>query len=186
MGTRSRSPDLPVPQGCRVRGTSVCCPAEGPAHSLLHGATVLGVGMAGHTLLWAWLKVQDAGPEPPWGPCRQLPVSSMLYLSDCRDNQRINDLCFFHVVVCSKRGTVSGLPQTPSLVAATLGSVQWHMAYGNAFAASGRITQVPWAVTTEGHLGPQCAYLLWELGGPGTAPSMAALQPESFKRPDWC
>lgn len=111
--------------------------------------------MAGHTLLRAWLKAQDAGPEPTWGLCRQLPVSSVIYLSICIDNQRINDLCFFfffHLVVCSKKGNVSVLPQMPSLVAATLGSVWWHMPYRNSFVALGQITQGPWAVTVEGAL----------------------------------
>lgn len=157
-GTQSCSLDFPAPEGCRVRGTSVCCPARGHCPQPLHGAAVLGgVGMAGHTLGLA--EGPGCRPRTTGGLCTQLPVSSMIYLSVCIDNQRINDL-FFHLVVCSKRGSVCVLLWMLCLVAATLGSVWRHMPYRNSFVASGQITQGPWSVTIEGTSCPHCAYLL--------------------------
>lgn len=163
-GTQSCSLDFPAPQGCRVRGTSVCCPARGPCPQPStwcccswrsgHGRTHSSLGLA---------EGSGCRPRTTWGLCRQLPVSSMIYLSVCIDNQRINGL-FFHLVVCSKRGSVCVPPWMLCLVAATLGSVWWHMPYRNSFVASGQVTQVPWFVTIEGTSCPHCAYLLWELG----------------------
>lgn len=51
-----------------------------------HGRTHSSLGLA---------EGSGCRPRTTLGLCRQLPVSSMIYLSICIDNQRINDLCVF-------------------------------------------------------------------------------------------
>lgn len=79
-GDSALQPGLPSPSGLQIKG-DFCLP---PSQRILPAAfrmvlLFLEWTWQDATLLWAWLKAQDAGPESPQGLNRQLPDSSMIF-----------------------------------------------------------------------------------------------------------
>lgn len=73
-------PGLPSPSGLQSEGHFCLLPSQRilpTAHCMV--LLFLAWTWQDATLLWAWLKAHDAGPEPPWGPNRKLPHSSMIF-----------------------------------------------------------------------------------------------------------